>query len=165
MLRGFLRQGLATVSSGGGIGLGDFSARVRVTDPPRPGTRLTVPVFGDNPGLPGDGPSPGFNLREVEVICFPGSRGLLLYRVESGDTLTGIVRKLRDTTPVTSTRSSPPMRGSRTRRRRPRPRISIRGLRPPTPRSGRRQLTTARLTLRDQRTSVQSDWVAVPNAS
>lgn len=35
------------------------------------------------------------------MICFPGSRGFLLYRVESGDTLTGIVRKLRDITSVT----------------------------------------------------------------
>ena len=91
----------AAQSSGGGIGVGDFSARVRVTDPPRPGGRLTVQVFGDNPGLPGEGPSPGFNLREVEVICFPGSRGFLLYRVESGDTLTGIVRKLKAFTKVT----------------------------------------------------------------
>jgi len=88
-------------SSGGGIGVGDFSARVRVTDPPRAGTRLTVQAFGDNPGLPDEGPAPGFNLREVEVIFFPGSRGFLLYRVESGDTLTGIVRKVRDFTKVT----------------------------------------------------------------
>jgi LysM repeat protein len=35
------------------------------------------------------------------VICFPGSRGFLIYRVESGDTLTGIVRKLKDFTKVT----------------------------------------------------------------
>ena len=90
-------------SSGGGIGVGDFSARVRVTDPPRPGTRLTVQVFGDNPGLPDQGPSPGFDQREVEVICFPDSRGFLLYRVESGDTLTGIVRKLKPFTKVTVT--------------------------------------------------------------
>ena len=88
-------------SSGGGFGVGDFSARVRVSDPPRAGTRLTVQVFGDNPGLPDEGPSPGFNTREVEVICFPGSRGFLLYRVESGDTLTRIVRKVKDFTKVT----------------------------------------------------------------
>jgi phage tail protein X len=93
----------AAQSSGGGIGVGDFSAHVRLTDPPRPGTRLTVQVFGDNPGLPDEGPSPGFNLREVEVTCFPGSRGFLLYRVESGDTLTGIVRKLKTFTKVTVT--------------------------------------------------------------
>lgn len=88
-------------SSGGGIGVGDFAARVRITDPPRAGTRLTVQVFGDNPGLPDEGPAPGFDLREVEVIFFPGSRGYLLYRVESGDTLTGIVRTLEDFTRVT----------------------------------------------------------------
>jgi phage tail protein X len=88
-------------SSGGGFGNGDFSARVRLTDPPRAGTRLTVQAFGDNPGLPGEGPSPGFDLREVEVICFPDSRGFLLYRVESGDTLTAIVRKVKDFTSVT----------------------------------------------------------------
>ena len=88
-------------SSGGGIGVGDFAARVRISDPPRAGTRLTIQVFGDNPGLPDEGPSPGFNTREVEVICFPNSHGFLIYRVESGDTLTGIVRKLKALTKVT----------------------------------------------------------------
>ena len=88
-------------SSGGGTGVGDFSARIRLTDPPRPGTRLTVQVFGDNPGLPDEGPSPGFNTRTVEVICFPGCTGFLIYRVESGDTLTSIVRKLKPFTKVT----------------------------------------------------------------
>jgi phage tail protein X len=62
---------------------------------------LTVQVFGDNPGLPDEGPSPGFNTREVRVICFPGSHGFLIYRVQSGDTLTGIVRKLKQFTKVT----------------------------------------------------------------
>lgn len=88
-------------SSGGGIGVGDFSTRVRLEHAPRPGTRLTVQVFGDNPGLPDEGPRPGFHTREVEVICFPASRGYLIYRVESGDTVTGIVRTLRDLTRVT----------------------------------------------------------------
>lgn len=88
-------------SSGGGIGIGEFSTKVHVKDPPRAGTALTVQVFGDNPGLPDEGPSPGFNLREVEVIMFPDMQGWLLYRVESGDTLTGIVRKLKDFTRTT----------------------------------------------------------------
>jgi nucleoid-associated protein YgaU len=88
-------------SSGGGIGVGDFSTHVRIPNPPGAGTRLTVQVFGDNPGLPDEGPRPGFHTREVEVICFPNSHGFLLYRVESGDTLTEIVRKLRDFTKVT----------------------------------------------------------------
>ena len=88
-------------SSGGGIGIGEFSTQVTADDPPRAGTRLTVQVFGDNPGLPDEGPSPGFNLREVEVIMFPDMQGWLLYRVERGDTLTGIVRKLKDFTRTT----------------------------------------------------------------
>ncbi|WP_182524375.1 Gmad2 immunoglobulin-like domain-containing protein [Nocardioides dongkuii] len=88
-------------SSGGGIGVGDFSAEVRLPDPPRAGTRLTVQVFGDNPGLPDEGPSPGFHTREVEVICFPDSQGHLIYRVEAGDTLTGIARALKPYTRVT----------------------------------------------------------------
>ncbi len=82
-------------SSGGGIGVGDFTARVHLSHPPRPGTPLTIQVFGDNPALPDEGPSPGFNTREVEVIFFPDSHGFLIYRVESGDTLTVIVRKLK----------------------------------------------------------------------
>lgn len=89
-------------SSAGGIGIGEFSTRVKVDDPPRAGTRLTVQVFGDNAGLPDEGPSPGFNLREAEVIMFPDMQGWLLYRVESGDTLAGIVRKLKDFTRITA---------------------------------------------------------------
>lgn len=88
-------------SSGGLAGVGEFSARVTVSAPPRDGTRLTVQVFGDNPGLPDEGPSPGFNLQEVEVIMFADLRGFLLYRVESGDTLTSIVRDLRPFTRTT----------------------------------------------------------------
>lgn len=88
-------------SLGGMAGIGEFSARVQVAAPPRDGTRLTVQVFGDNPGLPDEGPSPGFHLREVEVIMFAGLRGFLLYRVERGDTLTSIVRDLRDLTRTT----------------------------------------------------------------
>ncbi len=91
----------AAQSSGGMAGVGEFSVRVTVQAPPRDGSRLTVQVFGDNPGLPGEGPSPGFNLREVEVIMFADLRGFLLYRVERGDTLTSIVRKVRDHTRTT----------------------------------------------------------------
>ena len=72
---------------GGGFGIGEFSTHVRLDDPPRAGTRLTVQVFGDNPGLPDKGPSPGFDLQENEVIVFPQMQGWLLYRVVSGDTL------------------------------------------------------------------------------
>ena len=88
-------------SSGGGFGVGEFSTHVRFADPPRAGTRVTVQVFGDNPGLPDQGPSPGFDLREVEVIVFPQMQGWLIYRVESGDTLTAIVRKVKAFTEVT----------------------------------------------------------------
>ena len=45
-------------SSGGGFGVGEFSTHVRLDDPPRAGTHLTVQVFGDNPGSP-EGPQPG----------------------------------------------------------------------------------------------------------
>lgn len=88
-------------SSGGGFGVGEFSTHVRFADPPRAGTRVTVQVFGDNPGLPDQGPSPGFDLREVEVIVFPQMQGWLIYRVERGDTLTAIVRKVKPFTKVT----------------------------------------------------------------
>lgn len=82
-------------SEAGGFGVGEFSTRLEVPRPPRAGTCLTLQVFGDNPGLPDEGPSPGFDTREVRVIMFPDLRGWLLYRVERGDTLTGIVRKVR----------------------------------------------------------------------
>ena len=93
--RGKVLTRTSAQSSGGGTLHGEFSTEVRVPTPPRAGSRLTVQVFGDNPGAPGEGPSPGFDLREVEVIMFPRLRGWLLYRVESGDTLTAIVRKFR----------------------------------------------------------------------
>lgn len=83
-------------STGGMAGVGEFTTKLKVPSPPRAGTRLTLQAFGDNPGLPDEGPSPGFNLREVRVIMFPGLRGWLLYKVERGDTLTGIVRKMKN---------------------------------------------------------------------
>ena len=80
-------------SSGGMAAIGEFSTTLQVKTPPRAGTPVTLQVFGDNPG---PGPGPGSDLREVEVIMFPDLIGYLLYRVERGDTLTGIVRKARD---------------------------------------------------------------------
>jgi hypothetical protein len=82
-------------SAAGGVGVGEFSTTLHVPDPPRAGTKVMLQVFGDNPGLPDEGPSPGFNTREVPLVIFPDLAGWLLYRVESGDTLTGIVRKAR----------------------------------------------------------------------
>jgi nucleoid-associated protein YgaU len=83
-------------SAGGMIGVGEFVATLTVDSPPRAGTVLTLQAFGDNPGLPDEGPDPGFDLFEVPVIMFPDLAGWLLYKVERGDTLTGIVRKVRD---------------------------------------------------------------------
>ncbi|WP_162599943.1 Gmad2 immunoglobulin-like domain-containing protein [Nocardioides solisilvae] len=88
-------------SSGGMAGVGDFATTVRLDQVPRPGTRVTVQVFGDNPGLPGEGPDPGFDLREVEVIVFGSMAGFLLHRVERGDTLTSILRTHRALTRAT----------------------------------------------------------------
>ena len=57
--------------------------------------RRLLQVYGDNPGLPDEGPDPGFNLQQVPLIVFPDLAGWLLHRVEPGDTLTGIVREVR----------------------------------------------------------------------
>ncbi len=70
--------------------MGDFVARVRIPEPPRAGTRLSVQVFGDNPGLPDEGPSPGLNTRTVEVICFPESAATCSIAWRRGDTLSAI---------------------------------------------------------------------------
>ena len=80
-------------STGGMAALGEFTTTFKVKNPPRAGTPLKLQVFGDNPG---PGPGPGSDVREVEVVMFPDLIGWLLYRVERGDTLTGIVRKARD---------------------------------------------------------------------
>jgi nucleoid-associated protein YgaU len=83
-------------SDAGGIGVGEFRARVKVDKPPRAGTPVVVTVFGDDPSG-----GPGFNRRQVEVIMFGEMRGWLIYRVDSGDTLSGIVREVRPFTRTT----------------------------------------------------------------
>ncbi len=93
--RGALLGAGSAQSAAGGVGTGEFSTTLGLDTAPRSGSRIMLQVFGDNPGLP-EGPDPGFDLREVELIYFPGLRGFLLYRVEAGDTLTAIVRKTRD---------------------------------------------------------------------
>jgi nucleoid-associated protein YgaU len=81
---------MSAQSDAGGIGVGEFRAKVKVANPPRPGTPVVLTVFGDDPSG-----GPGFNRRQVEVIMFGNMRGWLLYRVDAGDTLSGIVREVR----------------------------------------------------------------------
>jgi phage tail protein X len=95
-----LAQGSAQ-SAGGMAGVGEFSTTLTFPTPPRAGTKVVLQAFGDNPGLPDEGPDPGFNLQEVRLIVFPTLAGWIHYRVEGGDTLTTIVRKLRPFTRVT----------------------------------------------------------------
>ncbi len=83
-------------SAAGGVGVGEFSTTLVLDAPPRSIRPVTLQVFGDNPGLPGEGPDPGFDLKEVALTYVPRLRGFLLYRVERGDTLSGIVRSTRD---------------------------------------------------------------------
>jgi len=80
-------------STGGMAALGEFTTTLKVKRPPRAGTPVRLQVFGDNPG---PGPGPGSDVREVRIIMYPDLAGWLLYRVEKGDTLAGIVRKACD---------------------------------------------------------------------
>jgi hypothetical protein len=89
-----------SAQAGGGMaGVGEFSTTLRVDSPPRAGTHLVLQVFGDDPS--GQGSGPGSHLQEVPLVMFPDLRGWLLYKVESGDTLSGIVQKLKDLTRTT----------------------------------------------------------------
>lgn len=88
-------------SAGGMTGLGEFSTTLTIASPPRAGSRVTLQAFGDNPGLPDEGPSPGFDLVELPLVVFPRMRGWLLYRVARGDTLSSIRRDLRPFTKAT----------------------------------------------------------------
>jgi phage tail protein X len=88
-------------SAAGMAGVGEFSTTLTIARPPRAGSKVTLQAFGDNPGLPDEGPSPGFDLVEVPLIVFPKMRGWILYRVVAGDTLTSIRRDLRPYTKAT----------------------------------------------------------------
>jgi nucleoid-associated protein YgaU len=88
-------------SAGGMAGMGEFSSTLEMESPPTNGSTVVLQAFGDNPGLPDEGPSPGFDLVEVPIIVFPRLRGWLLYRVTRGDTLTSIRRELRPFTKAT----------------------------------------------------------------
>lgn len=88
-------------AAGGMAGMGEFSTTIEMASPPRNGATVTLQAFGDNPGLPDDGPSPGFDLVEVPLLVFPTMRGWLLYRVSRGETLTSIRRELRPFTKAT----------------------------------------------------------------
>jgi phage tail protein X len=88
-------------AAGGLAGVGEFSTELHIATPPRAGAKVTLQVFGDNPGLPDEGPAPGFDLVEVSLIVFPGMRGWILYRVAAGDTLSSIRRQLRPFTKAT----------------------------------------------------------------
>src|SRR3954451_12725669 len=73
--RGRVLAEASAQSTGGMVAVGEVSTRITVSSPPRDGARLTVQVFGDNPGLPHEGPSPGFNVREAGLIMFPDLQG------------------------------------------------------------------------------------------
>lgn len=55
---------------------------------------LTLQVFGDNPGLPDEGPDPGFDVNTIPVTLGPqlvaGYVGFQLYTVKPGDWLSKI---------------------------------------------------------------------------
>src|SRR3954462_11097388 len=77
-------------AAGGMAGVGEFTTRLRITAPPRRGTRVTLLVIGGNPGLPDEGPAPGFDLVEVPLIVFRRMRGWISVRVASGATRTSL---------------------------------------------------------------------------
>src|SRR3954453_5248894 len=52
-------------STGGVAPRGEFSAGLKVRNPPRAGTPVRLQVFGDDPG---PGPGPGSDLCEVELV-------------------------------------------------------------------------------------------------
>lgn len=75
-------------SAGGMIALAGFAETVEL--PASGSGPVTLQVFGDNPGLPDEGPDPGFDLNEIPVILVPGMYGFTFYDVKPGDTLTAI---------------------------------------------------------------------------
>lgn len=88
-------QSGALQSAGGMMALAGFAETVQL--PASGGGPATLQVFGDNPGLPDEGPSPGFDLNEVPVILVPGMYGFMFYEVKAGDTLHAIAAELGST--------------------------------------------------------------------
>lgn len=82
-----LIEGFVT-SAGGMVALAGFATTAEV--PVLTRGPATLQVFGDNPGLPDEGPDPGFDLNEVPVVIVPGMYGFGFHEVKAGETLTSI---------------------------------------------------------------------------
>lgn len=81
--------------AGGMASMGDFSFEVDLgaADVAADGT-VTLEVFGDNPGLPDEGPDPGFDVNVIPLVLgqsiLAGFFGIWLHTVQPGETLTSI---------------------------------------------------------------------------
>jgi hypothetical protein len=89
-----LQVGAETIDSGsiqaGSMGvMTDFAKMIKLDVGTRPRPAV-LEVFGDNPGLPEHGPSPGTSLNSIPVILVPGARGFVECEVKAGDTLSEI---------------------------------------------------------------------------
>lgn len=87
------------VQAGGMAVLGDFAFTVNLAGRRLPSgeSSITLQVFGDNPGLPDEGPDPGFDVNTIPLIAgfrlVDGYFGFAYYRVVAGDTLSKIARE------------------------------------------------------------------------
>ena len=72
--RRVLAQGSAQ-SAGGMAGVGEFSTTLTFPTPPRAGTKVVLQVFGDNPGLPDEGPRPLVDLQKYGSSSSPSWPG------------------------------------------------------------------------------------------
>ena len=81
--------------AGGMASMGDFSFEVNLgaADASAAAT-VRLEVFGDNPGLPDEGPEPGFDVNAIPLVrgqaILPGYFGFWLHPVQEGETLTSI---------------------------------------------------------------------------
>lgn len=81
--------------AGGMASMGEFSFEVDVgSAAASAGETVRLEVFGDNPGLPDEGPEPGFDANVIPLVrgqsILPGYFGLWLHTVQQGETLTSI---------------------------------------------------------------------------
>lgn len=82
------------IQAGGMVVMGHFAEIVDLQGTPIDGSRLTLQVYGDNPGAPEEGESPGFDTNTIPITLgsaiLADYTGFTLHKVQADETLSTI---------------------------------------------------------------------------